>query len=618
MARGGIFSEANNKYLADFNQRSRPKSPLITPVEKRRKNRGSGLGYIAASAASGLAGVFEGAADLVVGTAALFSGDKAYAQHVFEDSKVGEWKRNIDTSYNPGPIMNFTGQVAQGIGQSSTFLIPHVGAGLFFTGVIGGSTGEAVQKTGNLGLREYAYGTLSGATEGALEMLTGAGGQLARKLYGKTATTAGKAVFSKVTQWASAAAWRGVAKDMVSSAAGEFVEEFLGDYTDVFWSRVTGVDPEASTTLASAMYSGLIGAVSGGLMGGVGSAISVGQHYASGRRVIENGNVDATINTARRVAAAFDTETGAGMAPALTDLKSSLKAYEGLTDKTGTEAAIQLGNIKADLFYTQSFDGVQKVYSQLESVSPEALDTYATYMSSQTGKKYSAADFAANKDGIKMAYAIEAWSALFLSDSQAQSDMAGFRTIIDADKAATAAQAAPVVRNISEAVNDSGEGWDGSDAVFKTQSDIRQIDRDYRRVVENDITAEGGTTVTAEGADAPAPESEIGYIRVKKLGDDAYSISWGADAENMRGFKSRTEAEVRRLLGQISKADSELVQSYKAFKAAEADTSAGESIPSDEIKKTYEKVIPFIDAMDSASASGAELNTGEVTYTAAE
>ena len=44
MARGGIFSEANNKYLADFNQRSRPKSPLITPVEKRRKNRGSGWG----------------------------------------------------------------------------------------------------------------------------------------------------------------------------------------------------------------------------------------------------------------------------------------------------------------------------------------------------------------------------------------------------------------------------------------------------------------------------------------------------------------------------------------------------------------------------------------------
>lgn len=622
MARGGIFSEANNKYLADFNQRSRPKSPLITPVEKRRKNRGSGLGYIAASAASGLAGVFEGAADLVVGTAALFSGDKAYAQHVFEDSKVGEWKRNIDVDYNPSGFMEFMGQAAQGVGQSSTFLIPQVGAGLFFTGVIGGSTGEAVQKTGNLGLREYVYGVAAGATEGAMELVTDAGAKAARVLYGKAAKSAGFKVLgklgTKVSQWASASAMRGVLKDFVSNAAGEFVEEFLEDYTEVAWQRITGVDPEASTTLADAMYSGLVAAVSGSFMGGVASGINVARHHASGKRVMENGNVDAIVKTAEMVSESFKSEKDSKLPPALSDLKQTLKAYNNLADKTSSNAAIMLGRMKADIFYTQAYSGVQKTMDKIKTADMATFEKYAAYMSYQTGQTYSAMDFIQNKDQVMELYAIEAWSSLFLSDSQAQSDMAGFRTIIDADKAATAAQAAPVVRNISEAVNDSGEGWDGSDAVFKTQSDIRQIDRDYRRVVENDITAEGGTTVTAEGADAPAPESEIGYIRVKKLGDDAYSISWGADAENMRGFKSRTEAEVRRLLGQISKADSELVQSYKAFKASEADTSAGESIPSDEIKKTYEKVIPFIDAMDSASASGAELNTGEVTYSAAE
>lgn len=612
MSKPSIFSAEGNEYIAAFNQRSQPTTVLMTPVEQRRKNRGGlvgGVGYAVGSAAAGLAGVFEGIGDLVTGTAALFSGDKAYAEHVYSDDVVGGWKRNMDLAYNPGSVMRFVGDAAMGVGQSSVFLVPQVGAGLFFAGVIGGSTGEAVKKTGKVGLREYIYGVASGATEGALEWVTGAGGQLARRIYGKAATKAGGAVLGavgkKVSEWASASAARGVLKDMVSSAAGEFVEEFLGDYTDVLWSRVTGVDPEASTTLAQAMYSGLVGAASGAFMAGTASSINTGRLYSSGKRVMDNGNVDATIKTAETVANSFASETGKGVPPALSDLKQTLTAYNGLADKTGTNAAIMLGRLKADIFYTQSYIGVQQTALQVAaacSTSADAAAKYAAYMSYQTGKEYTAEDFINNKDEIRDLYAVEAWAMTFLGDSRAQADMAEMRAIIDADKAATAAGTPSEVRNISEAVRrNSGAGWDGSDAVYKVESDISGLKA--QRDKELGITDSGET-------------GEVDYIRVKKLGEDSYSVSWGATADLMRGFTSRTGEQVREILGKIAEADSALSASIETYKAADANPF-GRTRDKYESAARAEKALGALgDTMDEATA--AEPNRSGVTYTAAE
>lgn len=611
MSKPSIFSAEGNEYIAAFNQRSQPTTVLMTPVEQRRKNRGGlvgGVGYAVGSAAAGLAGVFEGIGDLVTGTAALFSGDKAYAEHVFSDDVVGGWKRDMDLAYNPGSVMRFVGDAAMGVGQSSVFLVPQVGAGLFFAGVIGGSTGEAVKKTGEVGLREYIYGVASGATEGTLEWVTGAGGQLARRIYGKAATSAGGAVLGavgkKASEWASASAARGVLKDMVSSAAGEFVEEFLGDYTDVFWSRVTGVDPEASTTLAQAMYSGLVGAASGAFMAGTASSINTGRMYASGKRVMDNGNVDATIKTAETVANSFASETGKGVPPALSDLKQTLTAYNGLADKTGTNAAIMLGRLKADIFYTQSYIGVQQTALQVAaacSTSADAAAKYAAYMSYQTGKEYTAEDFINNKDEIRDLYAVEAWAMTFLGDSRAQADMAEMRAIIDADKAATAAGTPSEVRNISEAVGGSGAGWDGSDAVYKVESDIPGLKA--LRDKELGVTDSSDT-------------GEVDYIRVKKLGEDSYSVSWGATADLMRGFTSRTGEQVREILGKIAKADSALSASIETYKAANANPF-GRTRDKYESAARAEKALGALgDAMDEATA--AEPNRSGVTYTAAE
>ena len=611
MSKPSIFSAEGNEYIAAFNQRSQPTTVLMTPVEQRRKNRGGlvgGVGYAVGSAAAGLAGVFEGIGDLVTGTAALFSGDKAYAEHVFSDDVVGGWKRDMDLAYNPGSVMRFVGDAAMGVGQSSVFLVPQVGAGLFFAGVIGGSTGEAVKKTGEVGLREYIYGVASGATEGTLEWVTGAGGQLARRIYGKAATKAGGAVLGavgkKVSEWASASAARGVLKDMVSSAAGEFVEEFLGDYTDVFWSRVTGVDPEASTTLAQAMYSGLVGAASGAFMAGTASSINTGRMYASGKRVMDNGNVDATIKTAETVANSFTSETGKGVPPALSDLKQTLTAYNGLADKTGTNAAIMLGRLKADIFYTQSYIGVQQTALQVAaacSTSADAAAKYAAYMSYQTGKEYTAEDFINNKDEIRDLYAVEAWAMTFLGDSRAQADMAEMRAIIDADKAATAAGTPSEVRNISEAVGDSGAGWDGSDAVYKVESDIPGLKALRDKELGNTDSGDTG---------------EVDYIRVKKLGEDSYSVSWGATADLMRGFTSRTGEQVREILGKIAEADSALSASIEAYKAADANPFGRTRDKYESAAKAEKALGALGDAMDEATS--AEPNRSGVTYTAAE
>ncbi len=553
------FSTKSNQFAAAYEQQTAPTTVLVTPPEERRKNRGSGLGYIGKSALAGLGGVLEGAADLLVGTGALFSGDKAYAQHVFEDDKVGGWQRQFTAEYNPGSVMGFLGDTAAGVGQSSVFLVPHVGAPLFFTGVMGSSTGEAVKTTGELGAKEYAYGILSGATEGALETLTGAGGQAARALYGRAATKAGSSILRRATtrasQWAAQAAWRGVVKNMVSSAAGEFVEEFLGDYTDVFWKRVTGVDPEASTTLGDAMYSGLVGAVSGAFMGGGASAYDAARMTISGNRVISEGNVDATLNTARRVMEGFQTENDANTPPALSDLRTSLAAYDAMADKTSSGAALNLGRIKADLFAVQSYQGVQQVYAELDNAGAQTLDNLAAYMSSRTGKQYSRADFVANKDGIRTAYAIEAWSMLYLGDSRAEADMASFRDIIAADQAGTASGEGGTVPGVAESAS-----WNGSDAVYKASA-----------------TGNGDSSE---------------YIKIKKLGDDSYSIAWGADAEHMRGFASRTEAEVRDILGEIARADTKATEDIAAYETLKSDMKRN----APELESTIAELQSFIDS----------------------
>ena len=372
-----------------------------------KKNRQPVL-YTLGNLGAGLAGVFEGIYDITVGTAAQFTGNEAYARYLHNKSYLGEWRQALDEEHNPGKGMKFIGDVASGIGQSSALLLEGVAPGLgwavFGTGVAGGGVSEAYQKTGELGAKEYIYGASRGLVEAALEKYVGAGGQMVGNLTGKVAPSLTKRLSALAAKTASQAAWKGVAKSMISAGAGEFVEEFLGDYIDVALQRVTGVDKEASTTLKEAVYSGLVGLVSGAIMGGVTKSINVGMSYRSGSKVAQNGNAETLIKTAKVVADSFQTKDAAKLPETLSQLKDAVAQYENTTNKESATAKIKLGEIKTYLAITEVFSGVQDVIAKIDQSDAKP---YAEYMSDLTGKTVTVEDFKADKDNVKTNYAVQ-------------------------------------------------------------------------------------------------------------------------------------------------------------------------------------------------------------------
>lgn len=481
-------------------------SKLLGKSEK--VNNGNAAVYTAKNIGIGLAGIGEGVKDLLVSSAAQLSGDKAYAKYLYNKSTVGDWKKSLDESYNPGKVMSFVGDVGQGLGQSAAFLIPGAGAPLFFGGVIGQGIGGAVQTTGELGAKEYIYGALTGTAEGLLEKYVGAGGQLLGNITGKIGGSVTKKVVSALaSKTAGQAVWKGVAKSMLTAGAGEFAEEFLGDYIDTFLLKATGVDENAEYSASRAAYSGLVGLVSGAAMGGVTKGINTQVMYNSGAKVFQNGNADTLIKQAKFVADGFQTKDTAKLPEALKALKESVAQYEA-SDKTSASATIKLGEVKAYLAMTEMYSGVQEVLSKLDSAAD--VSAYAKYMTDFTGKTYTVEDFKADKDKIKTNYASQAWATLFLKDSKAEIASKKFNDIIAADiEGKTVGK--PVAKDITEE-------WNGEETVYSLD------DGNYLNIMQ---------------------------------GEDGYSISEGKNSDEVRGFTGKTLEQTKEILTKIRQATAE-------------------------------------------------------------
>lgn len=507
------LSDLSSNNIATTAAKSKKLSDLASDSFKLRKNTGNPLLYAGTNVALGMGGIVEGATDLVFGTIASLSGHGAYAKSLYNKNEVGDWKKSLDESYNPGKGMKFVGDVGQGLGQSAAFLIPGAGAPLFYAGVIGQGIGEGVQQTGELGAKEYIYGATTGAIEGLLETYVGAGGQLLGNLTGKVGGSVTKKVVSALaSKTASQAVWKGVAKAMISGGAGEFVEEFLGDYADTFLQRATGVNENAEYSAARAAYSGLVGFVSGAVSGGTTKAINTQVSYNSGKKVVDNGNTDTLIKQAKAVADGFQTKDTTKLPEALKSLKESISQYENTADKNSSSAVIKLGEIKAYLAMTEVYSGVQEVLSTLDKANDESLTAYAKYMTDFTGKTYTVEDFKADKDKIKTNYASQAWSTLFLKDSKAEVASKKFNDIIAADLAGKPV-GKPVVEDISN------EAWNGEEAVYSLD------DGNYLNVMQGD--------------------------------DGNYSVSWGQNSEDVRGFTGKTMEQTKEILTKIREATAE-------------------------------------------------------------
>lgn len=385
----------------------------LSTTRRQSKNNGGflgGLKYVGGNFVAGVGGVGEGIADLFAATGAVIRGDTEYAKYVFKDNQAGEWHQSLTEDYNPGKVMNFLGDVGHGLGQSSVFLLNAIpglgqlGTAAFFTGIIGQGISNAADKTGDVGFKEVAYGVGTGVTEGILETYLGAAA--------KAAGSIGKGLVGNV---AKNAVRRGLAKEILTGASEEFLEEAVGELTDVFWQRTTGVDKNASTSLKNAIYSGLVGAVSGGLSVGSTSVIKYGANQQRGKRIIQSGNAQTLVNTATSVA---DKLAGSGTDfkkadEWITALRGDVDAYNKLTaeQKTGAKGQTILGEMQAALAFAElqaSFAGVQ---AKIENSDESTRAAFAEYINqtvhpSKRNKEYTAEDIAKNTDNVSWQIAV--------------------------------------------------------------------------------------------------------------------------------------------------------------------------------------------------------------------
>lgn len=228
-------------------------------AQEEQKNKGGflgGLGYVGEQIGLGLLRGIEGIWDFAAGGIAdLFGADKWAEKQVSNDwvnyNHANEW-------YNPGTGWEFAGQVGQGVGQMLPSIAvsaipgagPALGTGVFMAGAAGNSVADAYRTTGELGAKEWLYGTGSGILEGAIEKVSGGIGGT------KLGTVLGKKVANST------------AGKLATTFVGEGLEEVASDLIDPTLRRVTGVDPNAQVDVSQLPNTFLVGGTAGAVLGG--------------------------------------------------------------------------------------------------------------------------------------------------------------------------------------------------------------------------------------------------------------------------------------------------------------------------------------------------------------
>ena len=388
----------------------------VSSIRAGEKNRGGllgGLGYVGGSIAAGVGGIGEGIIDLLSAGGALLTGDVDYAKYVFKDNVVGDWHEELTNDFNPGTGWKFAGDVASGIGQSATLFIPYAGAPLFFAGVMSQGISGAAAKTGDVGLKEVAYGVTSGAIEGTLEMALGAAGKGAKSIASSAAKSLGK---NSVKGLAKSAVRRGVAGKLLSGAAGEFVEEAISEAIDPMIQRLYQIDPNASTSMKDVLYAGLVGAVSGAVTTGAVEILKSASNRARGAKVIRNGNSQTLVNSATILA---DRLAGAGTdfknAPEwVRTLRGEIDAYNELAKKgkqNSASAETILGEMQASVGFAEMQAINAGITAKIKSASEADRAALAEYINMTVDAKnrpktYTAEDIAKDTDGVATQLAI--------------------------------------------------------------------------------------------------------------------------------------------------------------------------------------------------------------------
>lgn len=246
---------STNENLAQFDAQT----PAQTENPKNNGGFFGGVGYTLGKAGTGLLRGLERIWDFVAGGIADLFGADEWAQEQMENSPFDKWNEELDAWYNPNGVMEFVGDVAGGVGQMLPSIAvtaatggagAPVATGMFMTSAAGQSVSDAVKESGELGGKEWLYGTASGAVEGAIEGISGGiGGTRLGTVLGKQVAknTAGK---------------------VAATFVGEGLEEVASDLIDPALRRVTGVDPDATVDVSQLPNTFLVGGTAGAVLGG--------------------------------------------------------------------------------------------------------------------------------------------------------------------------------------------------------------------------------------------------------------------------------------------------------------------------------------------------------------
>ena len=414
-------------YGSSLEAEQRAKRKRISTIDMG-ENNGSAAGYLAQSAGIGLAGLFEGIGDFTTGTIYQLAGDREYAKYLHDRDVTGGWQQDLNRSYNPSKGMQVAGDVAAGIGQALPSVAISIGAGLATGGVstaiqVGGGVlmgaayagrgiTSAVQKTGELGLKENAYGVLTGASEAVTDALLG-GTQKAGKMLVGAGKAATKSAGTKIAR-------NGLLKGIWTSASSEFAEEFIQEYMDTALQRATRVDADAEYSLSNALYSGMIGGLTGGLLGGAAGSINTANNVRRGESIRARGLERQLLSTANYIRNDYlgkDANFDKIESPALRTLSAAVDAYNKLDAKekaSGMRGAMLLGEIQAGAFAFETETGIR---SRMNAIMANPTEELAAYASTAEGKAVTVEDLRQNRGGVSEMLAVRDFAMNVMGES---------------------------------------------------------------------------------------------------------------------------------------------------------------------------------------------------------
>lgn len=599
-----------------------PATGADTAAETEQKQNAGGffggVGYLANKVGVGFVSSLEGISDYVLGGMAKLFGADDWAEEVmgtdwFDYSHPENW-------YNPSRGWQVAGDVFGGIGTSlpaigtvaaaaamvgaSGGALTPLATGLISAGVAGlaaagRSTSEAYKRTGTLGGKEWAYGTLSGITEGGVEGLSTALGLGAARLGTKLVGNAGGNAAKELVKTAT---FGGVLKEMGKSFIGEASEEAISEILDPLWQRMTIDEYAPSATAKEVGYAALVGGLSGILMDGTASGIQRTGSILRGNRINGKGNTASVLDTARSIAD-FEGKNKTG----IQDFAYISEAYGKLTDSIkstdGKVTTMAQKKLLGDLAAANNSYNIKRfvatdaynIVSNAEAIA-ENLEKFGYRTVDGKEMRYSAAELTAGYDAKKPKSIYKALETNEALRSLAVTAATG-RLLIDTARTEQATLAGEALMSKADLARfletASAEEIHGVEEAFGIE-DLRTADADTLRNRIIAFTESGGIEAAMQKRQnatelAAIPASEVGVIPTTDIymadgeahrysdGDLNIAISRKGDAYLIYDYNTKklsrelSEYEVNEYLSEYRRGKEAYIAEQRAYTERQAE-----------------------------------------------